>query len=425
MNWNQGKRKFFLEGLEQRTCLAAAVTLSAGNLLVTNDFAADLVVTQTAADTWTVTDAGSPVGVGTFTGVTGNVTIRTQTADDQIEVDLNGQTAPKCVIVDSGAGADQVSIHGGTIGQTLDLRSGGGDDTVTVDGTTVNGLVNINTGNGTNGLSVTNSSSKWLSIATGDGDDTVTLGDGTNPVTVTNAARIYDNGGPNDVVTVKSGVSLGSLMTTHVNNVSLETGSDITGGLVFISGYNVANSLSLQGTVDGNVAYYGSGGSDSLTLGAAAAVGGSVGMLSDGGADTVDLQGLITNSLLLEMGSGSDQVHLGGQIGNKATISLGTGDDFFELLGKIGVAPATSSRLWLDAGAGNDRVALRAGSEVNGSALINMGAGDDELASDDLALIISALVNGGSGSDKYYGTLPRAGVTQTSFETLLTTPPPF
>jgi Ca2+-binding RTX toxin-like protein len=102
-----------------------------------------------------------------------------------------------------------------------------------------------------------------------------------------------------------------------------------------------------------------------------------------------------------------------------------SGNDLFELTGKIGVAPGTTSRLSIDGGLGNDRVALRAGSEVNGSAVINLGAGDDELALDDLALVVSALFNGGTGSDKYYGTLPRTGVTQTSFETLLVIPPPF
>ena len=422
---NRKGRNFRFEMLEGRACLAAAASVTTGNLTITDDVAADLVVTQTAADTWTVTDGGNPVGAGTFTGVTGNVTIKTSAADDSIAVVLTGQTAPKCVIVDAKGGANEVSVTGGTIAQTLDLKAGAGDDTFTVDGVTVNGLTQINTGNGNNTLVLSNGGSKSLHIVTGSGDDTTTIGDGTSPYSVTGTTRINDNGGPNDVVTVASGATLGNLQTTAVNSLTLAAGSDLTGSVSFSGGYNTANQLTLEGTVDGSIYMYGSGGTDTLTSTAGSVVGGSVSAYSSSGDDNFDLAGTILGSAYLDTGAGIDAVTLGGQVGNRVWAWLGSGADFFELTGKIGVAPGTTSRLTLDAGTGNDQVALRAGSEVNGTATINMGAGDDELAVDDTALIIAALFSGGSGSDKYYGTLPRTGVTQVSLETLLVIAPPF
>jgi hypothetical protein len=420
-------RNFRFEALEGRICLAAAASVDlSGNLLITHDMAADFDITQIAATEWTVTDAGVPVGPGTFTGVTGNVTVRTSAADDVIQVTMTGQTAPRCVIVESGAGNDEVLITGGTVALTLDIRTGSGDDEITVEGVTVNGVKYINTGHGANTVSVSDGSAGTLIIATGADDDTVTIGDGVTAYSVTGIARVYDNGGPNDLLTVADNVTLCHLITNHVNTVSLAPTSALTGSLYFTSGYNVLNQLNLAGAIDGSVHMYGSGGSDTLTTTATSVVGGSVNAYLSYGDDNINLAGTIVNSLYLDAGAGDDTISIDGLVGNRVSALLGLGNDFFELLGNIGVAPGTTSRLGLDAGSGNDQVALRDGSEVNGSASINMGAGDDELSLGDTAFIISALFNGGTGlNDKYYGNLPRTGVTQVSFEVFLANPPPF
>ncbi len=424
---NRKVRNFRFETLEGRICLAAVASVDvSGNLLITNDMAADLVVTQTAATEWTVTDFGVPVAPGTFTGVTGNVTVRTSGANDQIQVTMTGQVAPRCVIVEAGAGANGVHITGGVVAQTLDLRAGSGADMFTVEGVTVGGVTYINTGHGANTVSISGGSSGTLIIATGADDDTVTIGDGITPYSVAGTTRVYDNGGPNDLLTIADKVTLGHLITNHVNTVSLLPGSALTGSLSFTSGYNVANQLNLAGAIDGTVYMYGSGGIDTLTTTAGSVVGGSVNAYLYGGDDLINLAGTIINSAYFDTGAGNDDVSLYGLVGNRVSAVLGIGDDFFELWGNIGVAPGTSSRLGLDAGSGNDQVVLRNGSQVNGSATINMGAGDDELSLSDTALIISALFNGGTGlNDKYYGILPRAGVAQVAFEVFLANPPPF
>ena len=162
-----------------------------------------------------------------------------------------------------------------------------------------------------------------------------------------------------------------------------------------------------------------------MTLGADAVVSGNVNAATFGGDDTIDLQGDVFGSLHAETGAGDDKVTAAGLIGRNALVGLGDGADFFELTGQIGVAPSTRSQVLIDAGRGNDQVAFRATSQVNGSALINLGAGDDSLAIDDAAVLIGAYVNAGVGNDTYYGTLPRTGLTQKQFETLLVIAPPF
>ena len=77
----------------------------------------------------------------------------------------------------------------------------------------------------------------------------------------------------------------------------------------------------------------------------------------------------------------------------------------------------------IDAGNGADQVAIRAGSKVNGQLSVNMGANDDAFFLADLANVTSASINGGSGSDTYYGTRPRANVVDKFFELFGLVPP--
>ncbi len=424
MRKNSYRRKLNLESLESRKCLATTAAVSSGNLTITSDSAADLLLQQTAADSWTVSDGANPVG--NFSGITGNVTVKTSSANDTIEVDLNGQTAPKSIVVQTGNGTNSVNVHGGTVVKNLDIVGGSGDDSVTISGATVNSLTRLITGHGNNDVALTNSTLlKTLGISTGSGEDRIVLGNGIDPVSIAGIAAVIDKGGPLDELEVSSGVSLGALLTSAVNDVALRVGSEVTGGVLIRGGRDVANSLTLAGVIDGSVVFTGSTSVDSLNQTATSTIGGSLVAYTKGGDDWVEIEGDIGNSVYLDTNSGNDTVSLSGAVGNHASIYLGSGDDFFELLGTIGVAPANSSRFRLDGGSGNDQLALRAGSEVNGQASVNLGAGDDILVVDDSAMIVAASILGGTGNDTYYGTLPRSGIVQKLFELFSTDPAPF
>src|SRR5262249_46662307 len=134
-------------------------------------------------------------------------------------------------------------------------------------------------------------------------------GDGATPLSV-GAAAILDNGGSLDSVNVSSGVVLGGLLTSRVNDVTLQQGSEVTFGVLDRAVVNCNNSLKLQGKVDGNVAFIGNTLADTITLAADASIGGSLRAHTADGDDVVDLEGKIGNSVLLDTGAGNDSVRL-------------------------------------------------------------------------------------------------------------------
>jgi hypothetical protein len=404
-------------------------TVTSGNLTVTDDTAANLTITQTGANSFTVFDGATPVSGGTFTGVTGTITVTTSSSDDTVTIDLGNFTAPSSISVNLGDGANSLTVKNGTITGYLFVQGGGGNDTVTTTNLTVNGNTTVYAGAGDNNVTMTSGTMKgYLTIVTGSGIDTVVLGDGATALTVQKSVIFSDGGSPDDSLDLKAFVTIvGTLYTYAVNTVTMEQGSEIQSSIVYWGGYNVANNLWVGGVVDNYVYYYGSSGVDELDVIVTATIGRSVYAYMGAGDDIVDVDGTISASLYVDGGDGNDTVTLGATslIVASSAIYLDAGNDTLNVYGSIGLTGSTASRLTVDAGSGNDTVALRSGSAVNGLAQINMGAGDDQFAVDDAATFAALFVNGGSGSDSFYGNTGRSGLVQVLFESFSAGPPPF
>lgn len=429
----RNKRRLSLENLEARYALATA-TVSGGNLTVTEmSTAADLLVEQIDADTWEVTDriTNTPVGAGTFNGVTGNVTVRTGSAADIIEVDLNDLfPAPKCLIISGGNGANDIYIHDGSVALTLDVRLGGGGDEVLLENVIVNGTTSLNLGHGNNIMEVLNSTfSGRTTVVTGNGNDDVTLGDDLGAVLFENSLIMRDFGGPTDTLQINDDTIIeGSLSLDNWNEVQVDELAEVHGNLSYNGGFNVLNELVLDGTVDGDLRYYGNRNTDLLTLNDTSTVGGTVTAYLSSGNDVATFAGLIGRVLNVDGNLGNDTVNVlaTAQINTRSHIILGKGADFLDFSGTIGVSPSTSGLLQVDAGTGADQVAIRAAATINGQLNVNMGADNDAFALDDAATLTSGSINGGTGTDDYYGDPARPNVNKTLFENFFfPLPPPF
>jgi hypothetical protein len=357
-----------LEPLEGRWCPALTATLNGTTLNITGT--ADngsIVVNQdsTTAGTINVLDGTTAITGSPFTGVT-NIRLNLTNADDAVTIDLGGQTLAGGIRANLGGGADSLNVVNGGIERSLRVR--GGNE-----------------------------------------DDTVTLGDGTNALSLRDVA--LDLYGGIDTVQIQSGVTVSrSLATLYANNVTLAEGStvenaflrggsggntfeiagDVTGNLhidaFFRFGSDDGTTVNLSGDVDGRVSIAGSNLDDTVTI--AGNIGGSLSVSTFGDDDKVDVSGAVTGRLGLECGAGNDTMTISNVVGGKASISAGSGDD---------------------------SLTMSATAQFLSRATINMGAGADAVTLDDAATILTMLINGGTGTDVFTGTTTRTGLTLISF----------
>lgn len=421
------RRPYAFEPLEDRRLLAATAQVTGGKLVVTDDVAALLVLTQTAANTWSVTDHGAAVGAGSFSGVTGDVSVKTGSLADSLTINLQGFTAPKSLSVALGDGDNDLTIENGTLTANLAIAAGTGLDAVVLSGLSINGNSALALGALDNELTIEDGHlAGYLSLLTLDGDDTLTLGDNTHALAIDGDVVWNDRGGSGDALDVMNNVVLGhNLRTSAVNDVWLRSGSTLAGSLTDFGGAGVPNSLTLAGDIDGGVLFWGGSDVDTLDVQATSEIGRSLIAYLGAGNDLANVDGTIGGSLVIFGQAGDDTVNLFGNVIGSAAIWLGDGNDTLIVSGSIGIAGATSAKLVIDGGTGNDKVALRSTAVVYGSVQANLGAGDDSLALDDGASVAGVYISGGSGNDTYYGTLPRSGVQVRLVETMLPGPPPF
>jgi hypothetical protein len=426
MRWNR-RRRLGLESLESREMLASSASIVSGALMVSSDVASVLLIKQTAANAWSVTDNGNPVGAGTFSGVTGNVIIQTSANDDQVTVDLQNNTAPRSIQANLGDGINQFSILNGTVRQNVLLYGGAGNDTVDLANVKVGPATSLMLGNGDNTVHINSGNYGSMYVGTGTGDDAVVLGDGVSATKFSSAVTFVDGGGLNDSLVMKDKTTIGMfyLQTVAVNNVQLDAGSKIYGSLYVSGGFNVANSLTVNNEITGFGTFTGSGGVDTVNFGSTAKFGKAVLVDLKGGSDVANLQGTYCTTLNVNAGLGDDTVSIDGTVAASVVALLGDGNDLFSIAAKVGTAPTLLNRLVVDAGKGNDQVAVRAAAVINGRLDIKLGDGDDSFSLDDAAFVVGAKIDGGIGTDTYYGTRPRTNVTDLAFEAFLAGPPPF
>lgn len=427
MRWSPRRRRLGFESLESREMLATTASVVSGALMISSDVATNLLIKQTSATAWQVTDNGNPVGAGSFSGVTGNVIVQTSANNDNVTVNLQGNTAPKNVQANLGDGVNHLTLQGGSVRQGVLVNGGAGSDLIDLTSINVGPATNLLLGDGNNTVHVNSGNLGSIYIGTGTGDDAVTLGDGTNALNFSSAVTFVDGGGPNDSLVMNNKVTIGLfyLQTIAVNSVVLNPGSKINGSLYVTGGYNVANSLEVHSQITGFATYTGSGGVDNVNFGSDASFGKAVLVTLGDGNDIANLQGTYCTTLNITGNGGDDNVSVGGTVGSTVVALMGDGNDLFSISAKIGTTPTLFSRLVIDGGNGNDKVAIRAAAVINGYVNVTLGAGDDQFSLDDAAFVVGAKIDGGAGTDTYYGTRPRTNVVDLAFETFLAGPPPF
>jgi fibronectin-binding autotransporter adhesin len=337
----QQARRLAVESLENRWCPALTATLSGATLTISGTAdTGPIAITQdsTTAGTITVTDGGTTVGSGPFTGVS-NVRLNLTSADDTVTLDLGGQTLPGYVLANLGAGANNLTVQTGTLTGTLAV------------------------------------------LEDSPGAPCGPRGTRTTPTADTAA----------DTITLASTATVGNLgIQTGQGGATVTVDGDVTGDLAvdafFRSGSSNGTTLTVNGTVDGNLLFAGSNLADKLTLNGS--VGKSLLAATGAGDDTVTINGAVTRNLFLDTGAGKDAITLGSVVGGRTNV---------------------------DAGAGDDTLTITSSANLGGRAVVNMGAGADTVTLDDSAVISTLLLNGGSGSDAFVGTAGRTGLTLVSF----------
>src|SRR5882757_10069446 len=106
------------EQFESRLCLATTVGLgSNGDLQVSGDTAGPIEIIALDADSYNVTENGAPLA--TVNGVTRAIRLELGSSNDDVTLDLAGQTVNKDVLVNLGGGNNTFTVKHGTIGGHL------------------------------------------------------------------------------------------------------------------------------------------------------------------------------------------------------------------------------------------------------------------------------------------------------------------
>jgi hypothetical protein len=368
----QHNLRLSLQPLEDRSVPSVTASVVNGSLIVKGDATAASNVAITAsdtngdkvADTFAVTDGGK--SIGTFSGVTKDVTLRLSNNDDTVSIDLGGLSTPRGLSVSMAKGTNTLTIADGTVSGALNVNGGSGADNVTLGGTTgltVKSNAALDLGAGTDGVQLTDATfSRNLLVASA---ETVTL-DAKSTV-----ARDF--------------AAFGGSAGTTVNVAGTVKGSvAVAGGFGRNAG---GDTLDLTGTVSRDVAFFGGGGSDTLTV-----------------------TGKVGGSLFADLGSGDDTASVGGTVTGSLNLAGGAGNDTLTVSGKVG------KRTFIDGGAGNDTVAITATASLGGNAVVSLGAGNDKLTVDPVATVPGLTANGGSGTDTFVGTSTKTGFKVAGFE---------
>ena len=126
------RTRLVLEHLEGRCCPALTASLT-GNTLSIVGFAdngsINIVQDTTTAGTIQVLDGATPVTGSPFAGVN-NLRIKLTEADDNVTIDLGGQTLAGNIGAHLGNGVNQFAVTNGGVGGRVELHAGNGVDTV-------------------------------------------------------------------------------------------------------------------------------------------------------------------------------------------------------------------------------------------------------------------------------------------------------
>jgi len=234
------------ESLETRILPAAVAAVSRSTLTITGDAAAasNLRITQVAGGVRVEALAGSQISVGgvletdhTFSGVTG-LTLKLSEGDDVVALDgainlknvnINlgdgdniltasaGLNVTGKLDITGGTGGDQVTLDT-TVGKTANINLGLGNDELNLLGTSFSAQASINTGVGAdvvvineNGLGVNANFNNNLSITTGEDNDSVSISNTTTKKVTINT------GDDDDIVRLETDVQVNGLLSVNTS----------------------------------------------------------------------------------------------------------------------------------------------------------------------------------------------------------------
>ncbi|HXG09514.1 MAG TPA: hypothetical protein VNK04_06965 [Gemmataceae bacterium] len=168
-------RRLSLEALEDRCCPSVTAHLTGGGTLMIRGSSADLQITQTAAGSFDVVDAGVSQS---FSGVN-SLHVKLGADNDVVTLDLGGFTGPDAldrVRIQLGAGDNQLTIANGEVGRSLRVQGGGGIDQVSLlDSLRVNGDLTVHLFAGDDVADVAAEVGGRARFFLGSGNDTLTF----------------------------------------------------------------------------------------------------------------------------------------------------------------------------------------------------------------------------------------------------------
>ena len=369
----------------------------------------DVVQGGAGSDTLAITAAGT---VTSLAGVTGIETVTLANGTNSIKP-LNSMvsTANGAIVkVIGGTGADTVDGSGLTGANAIDATSNGGNDIFK--GGTGNDIFRfaptgldandvVQGGAGTDTLAIT-AAGTVTSLAGVSGVEKITLADGTNTLTLTDATVSTAN---NDKVTITGGagndtVDGSGLTGTDAINVTAGTGTDtLEGGAGNDTFHFAPQELTAADTVSGGA------GSDTLMfdstgpVGSLAGVTGIEAIILDDGNNSLALTNTLATSALNQ------------------SVSV-TGDDGADTIDGSAVT-ATSSKLALNGGYGDDILTGGAGADTiiggYGKDVLTGGGGADTISGGDG----NDVIDGGLGADSLQGGTGNDTVTYDSGDTVI------
>jgi hypothetical protein len=347
------------------------------------------------------------IGANSTVAVTGNTAISAgsgNTLDNTINVD-NLTTAG--LSINTGGNGDTVDIaqvHSDTIHGNLSIAAGDGANTLTLGSSgaalVVDGILGIVTGSGSDGVTLNyltaGNVSGDLNIQTGAGDDTVSVGSA-GAVAVSHGSLTINTGDATtqDIVNVGVGAAV-----TASGNAAIVTGSG--NDIINVQSLSAAGVAANSGagndqvtlnhvTSGGYIAANLGEGTNTLTL--SNSTGTAVSVNSGSGVDTISISSDTFASLTIAAGDGDNVIHLDNStISQSATINTGSGADQVSLSGMHAESVA------LNTGDGNDSVTITSATVID-HLMAQLGAGNDTLTASNSTLTGLSVFDGGLGKD--------------------------
>ncbi len=384
---SKSRRLPSLEPLEDR-CVPATVRLISGTLYISNPTivgtTTNVTVTQTAANTFSVTDGAS--NNGTYANVS-NINYTGSNAADRFTLNLNGLTYTGSLLANAGNGNDSVTVNNGNMRGNLQVFPGSGNDSVGLGNTaalTVGGTTQVTDTAGNDSITLGNAT------AASNFQGSVSL-QGLNTINVANgAADTY--GSDFTASTTVETLPLNFLTANGAPAVTINGNLQLTGGpsddTVVLSSLVVNKSVNVNlagalTTTFGNTA-------TEQSSGPALQVGGSFTYTGGSGADYVALPGVsVNNNLTLNLGDGPDVVDLntaGGlfaspTVGGDLDVNGGNGDINLNGFFGEGITATVFGSMNFNLGSGNDSATIVHAPGVrlnwtsgNGSDSVTLGA---------------------------------------------------